>query len=164
MNASPDRHGERGAATAEFGLVLPILILLLLAVVDFGRMVAVHAAAVTASREGARYGAAIGPGGSGDPQYIDCTGIKDAVRRVTSGLITLGNDQIRVSYDNGSGVAKPQVCPPHGTAPLVADIVNLDRVIVEVTLSYQPLAPFVGDMVGPMTVVTIDRRTIVKGP
>ena len=145
-------------------MVLPILLLMLLAVVDFGHMVAMHAAAVTASREGARFGAAIGPGGGGAPQYVDCPGIKGAVRKVTSGLITLADAQIRVSYDDGSGSAKAPVCPPHGTAPIVTDIQSLDRVVVEVTLTYQPIAPVISTLVGPITVVTIDRRTIVKGP
>jgi hypothetical protein len=95
---------------------------------------------------------------------VDCAGIKAAVRKVTSGLISPGDDQIRVSYDDGAGGAKPEVCPPHGTAAVATDIQNLDRVVVEVTLTYRPVAPVISALVGPVTVVTIDRRTIVKGP
>jgi Flp pilus assembly protein TadG len=45
---------ERGAAAVEFALVLPILIMLLLGIVEFGRIFNVQVSVTNAAREGAR--------------------------------------------------------------------------------------------------------------
>lgn len=51
----PDRvHRDRGAAAVEFAIVAPLLILILLGLVDFGRMFFVQINLAGASREGAR--------------------------------------------------------------------------------------------------------------
>jgi Flp pilus assembly protein TadG len=46
---------DSGAAAVEFALILPILILLLVLLIDFGRMAFVQISVISASREGARY-------------------------------------------------------------------------------------------------------------
>lgn len=48
-------HGERGANLVEFALVLPLLVLLLVGVADFGRAFNNYIIITNASREGARY-------------------------------------------------------------------------------------------------------------
>lgn len=59
VEKSPKRirkgHGERGANLVEFALVLPLLILLLVGVADFGRAFNNYMIITNASREGARY-------------------------------------------------------------------------------------------------------------
>lgn len=162
-NRAALRHLGRGQATVEFSLVIGVLSTLVFGLVDFGHMVAMHAAAVTASREAARYGSAIGDSGAGVPQYVDCAGIRDAARRVTSGLIALPDDRIRISFDDGAGSPVSAACPPHGGGPVAAQISRMDRVVVEVTLTYEAISP-IRAFVGPVTVVSIDRRAIVKGP
>jgi len=47
-------HGNRGAAAVEFALVLVVLLLILLGIIDFGRLLYVNQAVKSASREGAR--------------------------------------------------------------------------------------------------------------
>lgn len=47
-------QGERGAAAVEFALVLPILLVLLLGIVEFGRVFNVQVSVTNAAREGAR--------------------------------------------------------------------------------------------------------------
>jgi Flp pilus assembly protein TadG len=49
------RRGERGANLVEFALVLPLLVLLLAGVADFGRAFNNYMIITNASREGARY-------------------------------------------------------------------------------------------------------------
>lgn len=49
------RNGERGEAIVEFALLAPILIMLLLALVDFGRVFDAWVITTNAAREGARY-------------------------------------------------------------------------------------------------------------
>lgn len=55
MCTTSERNGgERGAAAVEFAIVVPLLLLILLALVDFGRMFFVQVSVNAASREGAR--------------------------------------------------------------------------------------------------------------
>lgn len=50
---NPHRAGEHGAALAEFAILLPIVITVLLAVIDFGRLVYCHQVATDLTREAA---------------------------------------------------------------------------------------------------------------
>jgi len=49
-------RGERGQALVEYALVLPILLLLLLGIMEFGILVFNYNTIANAAREGARYG------------------------------------------------------------------------------------------------------------
>jgi Flp pilus assembly protein TadG len=151
-----------GQGSVEFALTIGIALLLLLTVVDFGRMVAMQAAVVTASREAARYGSAVGDTGSGTERYRDCAGIRQAARNVTAGLITMSDGDIVVSYDHGPSTAAHASCPV-GTPPAASSISSLDRVIVRVTLTWEAISP-VGLVVGAFTMTSVSRRTIVKAP
>lgn len=52
----PSFHSERGAELIEFAIVLPILMLLIAGIVDFGMMFRTFEAVTNAAREGARVG------------------------------------------------------------------------------------------------------------
>ncbi|WP_427019319.1 TadE/TadG family type IV pilus assembly protein (plasmid) [Pseudarthrobacter sp. P1] len=49
------RDSERGAVAVEFALLLPVLLLLVLGIMEFGRAYNVQISASNAAREGARY-------------------------------------------------------------------------------------------------------------
>lgn len=49
------RTNERGAAAVEFALILPLLLLLLFAIIDFGWVLSQQLAVTAGAREGARY-------------------------------------------------------------------------------------------------------------
>lgn len=49
------RAGERGAAAIEFALILPILVVLVFGVIEFGRVFNAQISITNAAREGARY-------------------------------------------------------------------------------------------------------------
>ncbi len=51
------RQGERGAVSVEFGLIFPLLLLLVLGGMDFGHMFFMQHVITNASREGARFAA-----------------------------------------------------------------------------------------------------------
>jgi hypothetical protein len=165
-----ERAKSGGQATVEFALVILILVVLIIAIIDFGRMVAMHVAAVAASREGARYGAAVGiapgTGSPGTPRYLHCDGIRNQAKATTAALIPLTNADIDIWHDDGPGTALRVACEPPDTpvAPLATSITSLDRVIVTVTFTYQPITPLLQSFFGPITVVSTDRRTIVLQP
>jgi Flp pilus assembly protein TadG len=52
---SANRRGERGQALAEFALVLPLLLVLIAGIIEFGRAWNIKQAVTDAAREGARY-------------------------------------------------------------------------------------------------------------
>lgn len=71
---------NRGQGMLEFALALPIFLLLVLGVIEFGRLLAVVISVTTAAREAARYGSAAGV--TGEMYYQDCKGMRDAAKRV----------------------------------------------------------------------------------
>ena len=76
-------RNKKGQAMVEFALVLPLLLLLLFGIIEFGRLMLIYASVSTASREAARWGSAAGgtPGMDND-RYMDCAGMMAAAARV----------------------------------------------------------------------------------
>lgn len=72
--------GEAGQAAVELALVLPLMVLILLIIVDFGRVFTTYVAVANAAREGARY-CALHPG--------DTAGTQSRVRGESDGRVIL---------------------------------------------------------------------------
>ena len=102
----------------EFALVLPLLLVVMLAVIEFGRLLFIYSAVFTASREAARYGAATGITSGNTARYQDCTGMRAAAMHIGD-LVGISNSDIAISYDNGTG-STIGGCPVNGLGP--ADI------------------------------------------
>lgn len=156
------RRDERGQTLAEVALILPIFLLSLVAVLEFGWYVAVSSATTTASREAARYGSTVGVTGGGDPHYIDCDGIRAAARRFTTPLITLADSDIDITYDDGTGTPVASACVSSGSRPTASQLERFDRVVVEVTVAYQPITPLLAPFIGTPTLTSLDSRSIAK--
>jgi hypothetical protein len=86
----PPDH-SRGQAVVEFALIVPVLIMLLLGIMEFGRAVYTSNALANAAREGARYGII-------NPQ--DTGGIKAHAVETAIGLRLLPGN-VAVSYPDG---------------------------------------------------------------
>ncbi len=87
-------RSERGATAVELGLLLPVLILLLLGIVEFGRAFQVQSTLSSAAREGVRQMAL----------HNDQTVARAAVRDAASALNpAVTDDRIEIS---------PTACPP----------------------------------------------------
>ncbi len=137
----------------EFALVIPVLLIIVLGIVAFGHYFFTYFTVVSASREAARWGAAVGVSTNGEPRYKDCQAIKDAAVRVGQ-VAGVRADQINISYDhweNGVFSSPISDCP--------YDAVLNDRIVVEVWIDYAPVSPFFDIPSFRLTAIT--RRTIV---
>ncbi len=130
---------SRAQGLVEFALALPIFLLLVLGIIEFGHLLAIYSAVYTASREAARHGAAVGMSDGGVPFYQDCAGMKAAALRVGF-FAGIEADQVDIRYDNGPDDSIPweslDACP--------STVVLSDRVMVRVTADYAPIVPFLG--------------------
>ncbi|MBI2845862.1 MAG: pilus assembly protein [Chloroflexi bacterium] len=82
--------GEKGQSLVELAFALPLLAIILLGAIDFGRVFYAYITIINASREGARYG-------SSNP--TDTTGIKDQVIAEATGTVTIDPNRITVTCD-----------------------------------------------------------------
>ena len=81
------KPGSRAQAMVEFAIVAPILFLMLLGILEVGRMMFLYASVTNASREAVRYGSAIGYADNTSPlviKYKNCNGIRTVARLASS--------------------------------------------------------------------------------
>jgi hypothetical protein len=145
-----------GQGMVEFALTLPLLLVLVVGVMEFGRLLFYYSSITTGTREAARYGAASGPAGGSGAYYQDCAGIRAAAKRI-SGLAGISDGDISIVYDEGPGGTSLGSCPVGGTGPALK---LGDRIIVSVTGDFQPVVPLI--KVDPVEITSVARRTILK--
>lgn len=139
-----NRQHQKGQATLELALVLPIFMILILGVFEIALLFFTSVSVANASREAARYAATSGCPSSttcadAEKQYFeDCTGIKNRAISKAPG-IGLKADDILIYHDTG-----------HGTTPIVNNCllnqgwITGDRVVVEVTKRFKLIIPIPG--------------------
>ena len=96
------RQGEKGQSLAEFVLVLPIFLVLLFAIVDFGMGLHAWITVTNSAREGARLGAVRAPAGGAcdnDPSTL-ADNIECRVRETAD---SLQNSNLTVTITNAQG-------------------------------------------------------------
>ena len=150
------KRNERAQGILEFALVLPLLLLLLLGIIEAGRLIFVYSSVNTASREAARYGSAAGEVSAFVKYYQDCAGIRATASRF--GLLAgIDESNIIISYDHGPNTSVFQsTCPPAND-----QWVHLgDRIIVQVSATFEPVVPLVN--LPPIPISSTSRRTILK--
>jgi Flp pilus assembly protein TadG len=129
------RRGARGQGLAEFALIFPIFILLLVVVFDFGRAIYAHHTIANAARGGARVAIV-----DQAPGPIRATALAETVG--------LNPDDISVDLTN-----------------LTTSCVTLKigcETEVTVTYDFRPLTPIVGNIIGPMTLSATTRFPIER--
>lgn len=144
---------SKGQSLLEFALVIPLFLLLLFGIFEFGRYLTAIITINTASREGARYGAGIGNSNAGVPYYRDCTGITSAATRF--GMFA-GIDTVEIHYDQGPGSYTDWDTLPSCSSTIKVGLA--DRIGVRVTGEYTPAILFT-DMTIPLE--SISFRTLV---
>lgn len=139
------RRSERGAALAEFALVLPILAILVFGTIDLGRVFRLNTRLENAAREGAAGIAAF------SPLRVDsgCRGranIVDRVKDEDTALATEPGFTVKVfKRDGGTGVLVPPAgitgCDTGAPGVIVAPG---DRMVVQVEAFFDALSPVTG--------------------
>ncbi|HEX6305333.1 MAG TPA: TadE family protein [Anaerolineales bacterium] len=147
---------EAGQGMVEFALTLPLLLMLVIGVMEFGRLLFFYSAITTGTREAARYGAGSGLIAASEARYQDCQGIRDSAKRI-SALAGIQDGDIVIAYDQGPGEASLGTCPVGGSGPAL-DLG--DRIIVTVSGEFQPVVPIIN--VPPLEITSVARRTILK--
>lgn len=119
------RKGEKGASLVEFAFVLPLLLLLILGMIEFGFLFAQYNEIRHGAREGARYAAVSRPDYNGDTAVGD----EDDVLAVTCDSINLPNVsmEISLSYDDADASGTPDRLE-YGTLTVDADTSSLSGV------------------------------------
>ena len=146
-----------GQSIVEFALALPILMMLLVGVLEAGRLMFIYGSVTTAAREAVRYASAVGVNDDGLQHFQDCEGIRQAAKRVGF-LQGFNDDDINITYDRGideddgtplpiplSGGGEIDPDPSTDNCPLAnpTTLRNGDRVVVQVSLRYAPMIPFI---------------------
>src|SRR5215213_10325045 len=158
LSRTQNLRGYRAQAIVEFALVLPILMMLLVGILEVGRMLYTYAAVNNASREAARYGSALGRDSAytGDPyKYKNCEGIRDSATR--SAYFTPLT--ITIAYDTGPGSSSTVNCTALTGEDSTVTVSSGDRVLVTVSATYSPLVTLVP--LGNHTFTSFSARTIL---
>jgi Flp pilus assembly protein TadG len=124
-------RAERGAAAVEFAIVLTVLLLILLGIIDFGRLLFVSQAVKSASREGARVAAVRtvwGVNASTDPSVL-----KAATDAGSAAQALSGGGPLVIANNKGVSTNVP-LCP----SPAVSTTAPVQ---VTVTATFRWLTP-----------------------
>lgn len=143
---------DQGQGMVEFAMVFPLLLLLLIGIFEVGKVMFSYSIVIAATREAARYGAAIQDIGGGIPQYEDCQGIRDAAKRFGK-YAGIDDGDITIQYFNDSGVFDAS-CPPANELGLT------DSISVTVSTSVSPLS-MIGNF-GTIPITSSSSRTILR--
>jgi len=122
MNATRGR-GERGQAVIELALTLPLLLLIVMGVFDFGLMFQRFEVVTNAAREGARVGIL--------PSYTTGDASQRALDYLTVGGVNGGSHTCGGAVVAGTRCATAAVAPTTITGTVPAVTVNQITVIVE---------------------------------
>jgi Flp pilus assembly protein TadG len=148
----------KAQAIVEFAIALPILLMLLVGILEVGRMVFMYAAVNNASREAARFGSAYGLDDSGLHKYKHCAGIRDMARR-SAWFFNLPDGDISIAYDGGPGTSSKGVCDAASGEDGDIVVSTGDRVTVAVTANYSPMVNLVP--ITSRTFTSTSSRTIL---
>lgn len=149
---------ERAQAIVEFAIVLPVLMLVMVGILEVGRMVFFYAAVNNASREAARYASAYGLNDDlpGVEKYKDCDGIKEMATR--SAFFTPLT--ITIDYDHGSTATTFDTCDgATDSAVVVNSGTDIDRATVTVSANYSPMVNLIP--ISSRTFTSTSSRTIL---
>ena len=149
---------HRGQGLVEFALILPVFLLLILGIIEFGRLMVTYSSISTASRDAARYAISAGDTLGGIPHYHDCLGIRAAAERVS----IFAELSIVITYDaDGPGGADPVEYCQVGISVDPIQVSLGSQINVAVADVYEPLVPLSG--LPTIPILSDTTRTVLTG-
>jgi Flp pilus assembly protein TadG len=144
----------KGQAMTEFALAFPLILLVSMGIIEFGRFFFTYVSVYNAAREAARFGSAAGMTEAGVPHYLDCTAIEK--RAMDIGFFAgLTANNIDVRYDTG-----PNDETAFNNLPACPAIIPAGaRISIQVTSNYRPIVPLVN--MPPLVLNAAMARTII---
>ena len=130
------RVDERGVAAAEFALLLPVLLLMLLGIIEFGMIMYSREVVTNAAREGARAGIVQGPPKRTEGQ------IKEIARNY---LTNTGINSSKVEF-----------------AVTNAELVSPNNLTVQATYEYNFLFPYIPMIAGIPSPLDIRTQVVMR--
>ena len=138
------RRALRAQAMVEFAIALPVLLMLLIGIMEVGRMLFMYASVVNSSRDAVRYASAycmsedLGDGNF--LKYSYCDGIKQTAKE-SGFMLNLQDSDIQIDYDSGPGTSllDPDGCDESNGEDPDIDVDTGDRVTVTVSADYNPM-------------------------
>ncbi len=134
-----------GQSLVEMALVLPILLLILIGLIEFGRAFFIYAVVSNAAREGGR---------AGIVEPLDFAYVQHAVTR-TLVLVPPDDVSIDIHYDDGTDEGT-------FTDPSLIEE-GRSRIVVKVSYPFSMLTPLISSIFPPTTIEFTSARTIVAG-
>jgi len=152
--------GPRGQGLVEFALILPALLLVVVSIIDFGRLMFTISSVASASRDAARYGASVGADASGVAHYQDCAGIREAIQRL-SFFVEL---DVLIEYDTDGpgGNLAVEYCLPGMSVDLSFPATLGSQIVVKATGTYRSLVLSGLFKLPGIPVISETRRTILR--
>lgn len=148
----------------EMALTFPLVLLVIMGIMDFGRVLFLYSQVANAAREGARYGSVVGifDEGAGEvEQFRDCAAIRQSVRERFGLALTVLDEAIDITYDDGA-TALPFHC--NGTyGPLADQVPPGSRILVQVDSEFEFITPGVTAFIDSVPVSFKAARTIIIG-
>jgi len=151
---------RRAQAIVEFAIALPVLLMLLIGIMEVGRLILIYALVTNSSRDAVRYASAYGRGDDGLFKYKNCAKIK-SVAQQSAFIVSLNS--VAITYDTGPAQSSWGTCDassgedPDIKIPSSAN--TFDRVTVIVKADYKPMLTFLP--ISPKTITSKSSRTIL---
>lgn len=167
MRKVQTRNLQSAQGMVEFALVLPILLLVIFGIFAFGHFFFAYSSVVSASRDAARWGSAVGVTDSLIPRYQDCAAIRATAVRTgafagvspVDGPDNSSTAGIYIGFDHGPTDPDEDFddcSDEHGPTNLAYG----DRINVRVTVMYHTIVPLVNIPDIPISATT--SRTVVQ--
>lgn len=144
---------ERGQGLLELALILPLLLVLLLAIIDVGRLFFIYSEISSAVREAIRF-SAVNP--------YDCVGIRDRARSTLS-LTDVNTLDLVISFDDGASTyfTYDEGCTSEAPEAAVGDRITVQAHTQVSLLTADIIGPIIKQVFGPFNVDYISSRTIM---
>ncbi|MBS0152442.1 MAG: pilus assembly protein [Nitrospira sp.] len=127
---------ERGAAATEFALLLPVFLMILFGIIEFGMIMYGREVVTNAAREGARAGIVQGP-----------------PKRTSGQITTIAN-----SYLTGTGINQADVT----FTPAGVGLANPNTLTVTAVYNYRFLIPYIPNVLGISNPLVITTQAVMR--